>query len=70
MLVGKRDVYREMDLIDDNDIRATGYFNDTYATFNVKYSMQIISAYNKEFQGAIVLAEAKRTVTFPIRSCI
>ena len=64
MLVGKRDVYREMDLIDDNDIRATGYFNDTYATFNVKYSMQIISAYNKEFQGAIVLGRSKEDGDF------
>ncbi len=64
MLVGKRDVLREMDLIDDNDIRATGYFNDTYATFNVKYSMQIISAYNKEFQGAIVLGRSKEDGDF------
>ena len=44
MLVGKRDVYREMDLIDDDEIRTTGYFNDTYAGFDVKYSMQEISA--------------------------
>ena len=58
MLVGKRDVYREMDLIDDDEIRTTGYFNDTYAAFDVKYSMQVISAYNKKFLGAIVLGRS------------
>ena len=58
MLVGKRDVYREMDLIDDDEIRTTGYFNDTYAAFDVKYSMQVISAYDKKF-GAIVLGEVR-----------
>lgn len=64
MLVGKRDVYRESDLIDDEDIRSTGYFNDTYATFNIKYSMQIISAYNKEFQAAIVLGRSAEAGDF------
>lgn len=64
MMVGKRDVYRETDLIDEDEIRATGYFNDTYATFNIKYSMQIISAYNKEFQGAIVLGRSKEAGDF------
>lgn len=59
MLVGRRDVYREMDLIDDYDIRNTAYFNDTYAAFGIKYSMQIISAYNKEFQAAIVLGRSE-----------
>ncbi len=59
MLVGRRDVYREMDLIDDDEIMGTGYFNDTYATFGVKYSMQVISAYSKEFQAAIVLGRSE-----------
>lgn len=59
MLVGRRDVYREMDLINDDEIRATGYYNDTYAMFGVKYSMQVISAYDKEFQAAIVLGRSE-----------
>ncbi len=64
MLVGKRDVYREMDLIDDDDIRTTGYFNDTYAAFDVKYSMQVISAYSKRFLGAIVLGRSEEAGDF------
>lgn len=64
MLVGRRDVYREMELIDDNDIRRTGYFNDTYANFGIKYSMQIISAYDKEFQAAIVLGRSEEDGDF------
>ncbi len=64
MLVGKRDVYREMDLIDDDEIRTTGYFNDTYAAFDVKYSMQVISAYDKKFLGAIVLGRSRERGDF------
>lgn len=64
MLVGRRDVYREMDLVDDKDIRSTAYFNDTYAAFGIKYSMQIISAYKKEFQAAIVLGRSEEDGDF------
>ena len=64
MLVGKRDVYREMDLIDDDEIRTTGYFNDTYAAFNIKYSLQVISAFNNQFQAAIVLGRSKENGDF------
>lgn len=64
MLMGKRSVYREMDLIDDNEIRSTGYFNDTYATLNIKYSMQVIASYKQEFQAAIVLGRSEEDGDF------
>ena len=64
MTMGKCEVYRESDLIDDHEMKSTGYFNDTYAIFDVKYSLQVISAHNKEFQAAIVLGRSKEAGDF------
>lgn len=55
MAMGKRAVYRETDLVDAQTMKDTRYYNDTYAALEIKYSMQVISSYNNEFQGAIVL---------------